>query len=154
MALIECPECGKEVSDSAVSCPNCGFGIAALKEKNIVQIKISLNPKEVSNIPIVVFDCKNRSKVYAELITGEVAKFELDADTEIGFLFIGPYKRGKAPEAVKVVVPGKKYQVFWGNRTSFLGIPIMEKCIEVENFSDTITPTPDDPNRIYYGISW
>ncbi|MDR3117854.1 MAG: zinc ribbon domain-containing protein [Mediterranea sp.] len=24
MALINCPECGKEISDKAVSCPNCG----------------------------------------------------------------------------------------------------------------------------------
>lgn len=28
MALVKCPECGKEnVSDNAQSCPNCGFGI-------------------------------------------------------------------------------------------------------------------------------
>ena len=25
MALINCPECGKEVSDKATSCPNCGL---------------------------------------------------------------------------------------------------------------------------------
>ncbi len=25
MALIKCPECGKEISDKAVSCPNCGY---------------------------------------------------------------------------------------------------------------------------------
>jgi hypothetical protein len=24
MALIECPECGKEVSDAAQACPSCG----------------------------------------------------------------------------------------------------------------------------------
>lgn len=24
MALIECPECGKEFSDKAQACPNCG----------------------------------------------------------------------------------------------------------------------------------
>lgn len=27
MALVKCPECGKKVSDTAVSCPNCGYGI-------------------------------------------------------------------------------------------------------------------------------
>jgi len=27
MAIIECPECKKEVSDQAVSCPHCGYGI-------------------------------------------------------------------------------------------------------------------------------
>ena len=25
MALIKCKECGKEISDSAKSCPECGF---------------------------------------------------------------------------------------------------------------------------------
>ena len=25
MALIECPECKKEISDSAASCPHCGY---------------------------------------------------------------------------------------------------------------------------------
>lgn len=28
MALIKCPECGNEVSSSAVSCPKCGYPIA------------------------------------------------------------------------------------------------------------------------------
>ncbi|MDE6636255.1 MAG: zinc-ribbon domain-containing protein [Lachnospiraceae bacterium] len=27
-ALINCPECGKQVSDKASSCPNCGCPIA------------------------------------------------------------------------------------------------------------------------------
>lgn len=30
MALIKCPECGKEISDKAASCPNCG---AVVKKK-------------------------------------------------------------------------------------------------------------------------
>ena len=28
MAIIQCPECGREVSDRAKHCPNCGVGIA------------------------------------------------------------------------------------------------------------------------------
>lgn len=35
MAMIQCPECGKEVSDKASSCPNCGIGIKKNKKKNI-----------------------------------------------------------------------------------------------------------------------
>ena len=31
MALINCPECGKEVSDKATSCPKCAFPIRAEK---------------------------------------------------------------------------------------------------------------------------
>lgn len=30
MALINCPECGKEISDAALSCPHCGYAINRL----------------------------------------------------------------------------------------------------------------------------
>lgn len=34
MALVNCPECGKEnVSDSAVSCPDCGYAIKSYYDK-------------------------------------------------------------------------------------------------------------------------
>ena len=31
MALIKCPECGKEISDKAAACPNCGCPVEAKK---------------------------------------------------------------------------------------------------------------------------
>jgi large conductance mechanosensitive channel len=33
MALIVCPDCGKEVSDMAPACPNCGYPVADEAEK-------------------------------------------------------------------------------------------------------------------------
>ena len=36
MALISCPECGKEISDAARSCPHCGY---AIREAAVNQIK-------------------------------------------------------------------------------------------------------------------
>ncbi len=33
MALINCVECGKQISDKAVSCPNCGFVPQTQKQK-------------------------------------------------------------------------------------------------------------------------
>ncbi len=46
MALIKCPECGKEnVSDSAISCPECGYAIKAhfdeihIEEQRIAKLK-------------------------------------------------------------------------------------------------------------------
>lgn len=33
MALITCPECGKEISDQATSCPGCGYPIAERKQQ-------------------------------------------------------------------------------------------------------------------------
>lgn len=32
MALINCPECNKQISDSATNCPNCGFPLSKIKE--------------------------------------------------------------------------------------------------------------------------
>lgn len=34
MALIECPECGKKISDKAATCPNCGFPITTMATTN------------------------------------------------------------------------------------------------------------------------
>lgn len=31
MALTDCPECEKKISDKAVSCPNCGYPMAEEK---------------------------------------------------------------------------------------------------------------------------
>ena len=35
MALIVCPECGKQVSEQAATCPGCGYPIAQLKSNDI-----------------------------------------------------------------------------------------------------------------------
>lgn len=32
MSLIQCPECDREISDQAISCPQCGY---SLREENI-----------------------------------------------------------------------------------------------------------------------
>ncbi len=41
MALVKCPECGKEVSDLANACPNCGYGVKAhfdkIKQDNYIK---------------------------------------------------------------------------------------------------------------------
>ena len=42
MALISCPECKKEISDSAVMCPHCGYSNKALNN--------SVVPNDFSNI--------------------------------------------------------------------------------------------------------
>lgn len=38
MALIKCPECGKEISDKAAACPNCGYPIASEKQGDNPQL--------------------------------------------------------------------------------------------------------------------
>ena len=40
MALIKCPECGKQVSDKASSCPNCGCPVSSSNNKTATGVKI------------------------------------------------------------------------------------------------------------------
>ena len=48
MALIKCNECGKEMSDHAKQCPNCGCPITQAKEVNQEEIKeYNLNKTDI-----------------------------------------------------------------------------------------------------------
>lgn len=49
MALIKCPECGKEISDKAASCPNCGCPIK--KASDQVQPVLGQAKKSVTSPP-------------------------------------------------------------------------------------------------------
>ena len=35
MALVTCPDCGREVSDQAQTCPNCGYPIAGHQPERV-----------------------------------------------------------------------------------------------------------------------
>ena len=54
MAIIECPECHKEVSDKANACPNCGCPLVSKEDKSQEIINIA-NEK--------VDDAKKKRKV-------------------------------------------------------------------------------------------
>ena len=51
MALVKCPECGKEVSDRAKSCPNCGFPIEEEVHKNEQEYKTDSKDERVEELP-------------------------------------------------------------------------------------------------------
>ena len=46
MALIKCPECGKEISDKASNCPNCGCPIEQKSKIEEPENKIEKNQIE------------------------------------------------------------------------------------------------------------
>lgn len=53
MALIKCPECEKQVSDRAVTCPNCGcpisnFSKIPTRNNGLVRIKLEPTPGVIS----------------------------------------------------------------------------------------------------------
>lgn len=54
MAMIKCPECGKEISDKANSCPNCGYTfIKNINESKRKQRKM-FNEKVTSNFTVAL----------------------------------------------------------------------------------------------------
>ena len=88
MALINCPECGKEISERANSCPNCGFPIGASHEQtseNTDSNYVTIHGYEET------FAVDTNVKIYKNgELAGEVApaskfKLPIDGDCELTF---------------------------------------------------------------------
>lgn len=60
MALIKCPECGKEVSDKAKQCPHCGM--ALVKVNIILMLVIILSIIATIMVGILGYICYNNQK--------------------------------------------------------------------------------------------
>ncbi len=75
MALIKCPECGKEVSDKASACIHCGFPLSATTQKTPQPQKTTVITSQITvkapmkmfsqNDSTVSIECCNCSKVYS-----------------------------------------------------------------------------------------
>ena len=52
MALIQCPECGQQISDKANACPNCGCPIS-----NQHRESTSINGNRMLDFGNAIFDC-------------------------------------------------------------------------------------------------
>lgn len=75
MALIKCPECGKEISDKASACIHCGFPLSTTPQSinqhpkaatYVTQIATKAPMKMFSqNDTTVSIECGNCSKVYS-----------------------------------------------------------------------------------------
>ena len=86
MALIQCPECGKEISDKAKNCIHCGCPLADLVTTGEVRIKIPNNIVEgwiglFSSRDAVITDSSGRRLWRGN--HGENAKFTIDEPTTI-----------------------------------------------------------------------
>lgn len=92
MALIKCSECGKEVSDKAASCPNCGAPIKALTN-DVIMIQVDRDPSQPFLGTIV--DIKDLTgRVLASGKAGAVLSFKSKQPVRITFNIVT--KRGCA----------------------------------------------------------
>lgn len=67
MSMIKCPECGKEISDSAKACPNCGHPMKPKKSKLIIVIAIIMGA-----IALVVLASGIKDLLSARQVVSEV----------------------------------------------------------------------------------
>ena len=109
MALIKCPECSKEISDKANSCPNCGCPLIDLITTGTVRIKM---PNNIVEGWVGLFSSRKaevKSK-YGSILWqgkhGENASFTISEPTEI-VINLG----GWANEVSGTVYPRRKYSL-------------------------------------------
>lgn len=87
MALIKCPECGKEISDKASACPNCGCPLSEIVKSGVVKIKLPRTEKMADGF-MGLLSSKTAS-IYSKGKTlwngkhGETASFTIDEPTQI-----------------------------------------------------------------------
>lgn len=96
MALIECPECGRKVSDMATACPTCGYPVAN-NPHGTVYIKIQTG---------VVLKNRILSEDGTELAVGrdgDVVSFRINKPTNIRITC------GGFTSSYNTVEPGKTY---------------------------------------------
>ena len=112
MALVKCPECGKEISNLAKSCPNCGCPIESISPSGEVRIKLSpvkaatgFNGQQKATI-----FCG--SKVLWEGYTGEVAELFFDKATNVTVKYhLSLMHYGGECSGIVDPVKSKKYNV-------------------------------------------
>lgn len=84
MALIKCPECGKEISDKAPACIHCGFPLNQ-EEKNILEKCINCGYTDLAKLDnhgAVHLICKKCGYVHQINETDEHVKFMELAERE------------------------------------------------------------------------
>lgn len=87
MALITCPECGKEISDKVKACPHCGYPLA--KEPQPEQPESS--PQQVEVVSVKV-DPKKSKKI----ITGVIVAIVLVAMCVVAVIMVNQQKAAAA----------------------------------------------------------
>jgi len=118
MALINCPECGRSVSDKAKACPDCAFPIANASPADtspsgLVRIKMSpfISPKQ-GPIGTQVTLTNENGEILWEGNTGQTAEVLFNKATKVTIKYHG-HMRCVGGEGSGVIDPllGKKYNV-------------------------------------------
>lgn len=111
MALITCPECGRQVSNRAASCPSCGCPINAPEASKAIKIQLPNSDALGGQGLAMMFVSRDAfvsikgKKVWTGM-HGQLASFDLDGPAEVT-VDLGFW----ANPTTGVVEPGHKYQL-------------------------------------------
>ena len=90
MALIKCPECEKEVSNSAKMCPNCGYPIAENcgKGEARINIRFKVDMGSMTNLItkanlFAIYNVETEEKLWSGE-AGQMVILEIDKPLKIG----------------------------------------------------------------------
>lgn len=106
MALINCPDCNTEVSDSAEKCPRCGRPIAKKEINKKVRIKIPVFTSTFLQVALNAEVVANGKVIWSGK-SGNIASFEIDAPVQVTIRTVG--NKGLHNPVVGNIEPGCKY---------------------------------------------
>ena len=107
MALIKCPECGKEISDKATTCPNCGYPIQP--ENNTKREEIENSFVRVEDVPITVDVSPKPKKKINKSIIALIAALACVCLAAFGFI---TYQQTKEAENLISDMQGNWYRPY------------------------------------------
>lgn len=127
MALIKCPECGRNVSDTAKACPGCGYGILAyldraMPKRDKFQLKVAKYSSwdsflELHEYERVTFVIPNGKLVCSEdSVLGVACMYRISSPTVVNVQVEGPLKY-VGPTSI-TLTPGSVYEFYVEMRQS------------------------------------
>lgn len=142
MALVNCPECGNEISDKAQSCPKCGYPIACIIKKE-VKIKTLDEFTIFSKSTWKCINLETKELVFT-VNAGSVAVFSIDSPIKIKMESTG----GSYQSFESLVEPGQNYEMLLENGLHWKGVPYLSR---VDNIGST---DQDSGISSFWGISF
>ena len=79
MAMMNCPECGKEISDKAYVCPNCGFLLKEIGKYGYVKKKIPGKGLGIAGMVLGIIGVVYSPILIIPIITFSIFKQEITA---------------------------------------------------------------------------
>ena len=150
MALIKCPECGKEISDKAPACIHCGFPLSELKkegtckingqEVDIIRIKELYNSLPDECKKIIYKNCRtNASKIEKYTCSCSPDTYTVEESNKIYDIYMD------------MKYPIQK-QFHWFDSDTYLVYKFLIECIdhnfEYFEFNTSDYPSPVSQNQL------